>query len=87
LPLDEARLTRKAFIEAMHRQGVGVGISYEALHLASAFREHGCAEGRFPVSERIARETVTLPLYPEMNAGDVERVCSAMSAVLRGDAR
>jgi dTDP-4-amino-4,6-dideoxygalactose transaminase len=87
LPVGRAGLDRKAFIEAMHAQGVGVGISYEALHLATAFRELGYAGGRFPVSERIARETVTLPLYPEMNAGDVERVCNAMSAVLRGDAR
>jgi dTDP-4-amino-4,6-dideoxygalactose transaminase len=37
----------------------------------------------FPVSERIARETVTLPLFPEMRETDVERVCQSMKHVMR----
>jgi dTDP-4-amino-4,6-dideoxygalactose transaminase len=37
----------------------------------------------FPVSERIARETVTLPLFPEMRGTDVERVCESMKRVMR----
>lgn len=87
LPLAEARLERKAFIDAMHREGIGIGVSYEALHLTTHFRALGHAEGRFPVAERIARETVTLPLHPEMTAGDVERTCAAMARVLRGGGR
>lgn len=87
LPLAEARLERKAFIDAMHREGIGIGISYEALHLTTYFRARGHAQGRFPVAERIARETVTLPLHPEMTTGDVERACAAMARVLRGGVR
>ena len=87
LPIEESGVTRKAFVEAMHAQGIGVGISYEALHLTTHFRRSGFREGQFPVSERIARETVTLPLFPEMNVGDVERVCKAMTAILHGRKR
>jgi dTDP-4-amino-4,6-dideoxygalactose transaminase len=87
LPLAEAGIERKAFIDAMHRDGIGIGVSYEALHLSKYFRARGFAEGRFPVAERIARETVTLPLYPEMGVGDVERACQAMGRALRGAAR
>jgi dTDP-4-amino-4,6-dideoxygalactose transaminase len=83
LPLDEAGVTRKGFIDAMRKEGVGIGISYEAIHLTTFFRNKGFREGRFPVSERIARETVTLPLFPEMQESDVERVCEAMRRVLR----
>ncbi len=83
LPLDATRTTRKQFMEAMQEEGIGTGISYEAIHLTSHFRAKGFAEGRFPVSERIARETVTLPLYPEMRESDVERVCETMKRVLR----
>ena len=83
LPLDAARTTRKQFIDAMHKEGIGIGISYEAIHLTSYFRGKGFAEGRFPVSERIARETVTLPLFPEMSEADVERVCASAGRVLR----
>ena len=35
------------------------------------------------MSERIARETVTLPLFPEMRETDVQRVCESMKRVLR----
>jgi dTDP-4-amino-4,6-dideoxygalactose transaminase len=84
LPLAQVKCTRKEFIDAMHASGIGVGISYEALHLATWARKRGYATGQFPVSERIARETVTLPLYPEMTPGDVERVCEAMRLALRG---
>jgi hypothetical protein len=83
LPLGEARTTRKQFMEAMHRHGIGTGISYEAIHLTSLFRRKGFREGQFPVSERIARETVTLPLFVEMTEADVARVCDSLRAVLR----
>ena len=83
LPLDATGTSRKQFVEAMHREGVGIGISYEAIHLTSYFRAKGFREGQFPVSERIARETVTLPLFPELAESDVERVCAAMARVLR----
>ncbi len=83
LPLDSMALTRKQFIDAMQREAIGVGISYEAIHLTTLFRARGFREGQFPVSERIARETVTLPLFPEMTAGDVERVCAAVRRTIR----
>jgi len=83
LPLAEARITRKQFVESMHQQGIGIGISYEAIHLTSLFRAKGFREGQFPVSERIARETVTLPLFVEMSEPDVDRVCEALRGALR----
>jgi dTDP-4-amino-4,6-dideoxygalactose transaminase len=84
LPLDGAGIpSRKDFIDRMHREGIGIGISYEANHLTTLFRGKGSREGQFPVSERIARETVTLPLFPEMRDSDVERVCESMDRVLR----
>jgi dTDP-4-amino-4,6-dideoxygalactose transaminase len=84
LPLGEARLTRRQFMDAMQKEGIGTGISYEAIHLTTLFRNKGFREGMFPNSERISRETVTLPLFPEMRETDVERVCASMKRVLRG---
>jgi hypothetical protein len=83
LPLGEMAITRRQFTEAMQREGIGIGLSYEAIHLTSYYRARGWREGQFPVSERIGRETVTLPLFPEMTAGDVERVCECARRVVR----
>ena len=83
LPLQALRSSRKAFMDAMHKEGIGTGVSYEAIHLTTLFRNQGFREGMFPVSERIARETITLPLFPEMRETDVERVCESMKRVMR----
>ncbi len=87
LPLGRMRFTRKQFIDAMHARGIGIGISYEALHLSTLCRRFGYHEGDFPNAERIARETITLPLLPTMTPADVERVCAAAAAVIAQSSR
>lgn len=83
LPLQRVELTRGQFIKAMHERGIGVGVHYPALHLFAAYRKLGYKEGDFPNAERIGRETVTLPLFPAMQPADVDRVCDAVSEILR----
>jgi dTDP-4-amino-4,6-dideoxygalactose transaminase len=83
LPLDRVDLTRAQFIQAMHQRGIGVGVHYPALHLFTAYRKLGYKEGVFPNAERIGRETVTLPLFPAMQPSDVDRVCDAVTDILR----
>jgi dTDP-4-amino-4,6-dideoxygalactose transaminase len=82
LPLDRLAITRKQFVDLMYARGIGVGISYEACHLATLYRRQGNRVGQFPVTERIARETVSLPLFPAMTTADVQRVCAAASSIL-----
>jgi dTDP-4-amino-4,6-dideoxygalactose transaminase len=87
LPLDRLTITRAQFRDAMQQEGIGTGISYEALHLTTLGRRHGGREGRFPNAERIARETVTLPLFAEMRDDDVDRVCDAAARILAAHRR
>jgi dTDP-4-amino-4,6-dideoxygalactose transaminase len=75
-------LDRRAFRDRLDAQGIGTGVSYEALHLCTLGRRFGGREGMFPNAERIARETVTLPLHAAMAAADVDRVCAAVAATL-----
>jgi len=82
LPLDRLQVTRKALREALDAQGIGTGVSYEALHLCTLGRRYGYQEGDFPVTERIARETLTLPLHAGMTAADVDRVCAALAGIV-----
>jgi dTDP-4-amino-4,6-dideoxygalactose transaminase len=52
------------------------------MHLSSLFRGKGHREGEFPNAERIAAETVTLPLHPAITFADIERVCATMTGIL-----
>jgi dTDP-4-amino-4,6-dideoxygalactose transaminase len=82
LPLARLTITRKQFIDEMHAQQIGIGVSYEAMHLTTLFRGKGHREGEFPHAERISRETVTLPLHPGMSLTDVERVCGTLANIV-----
>ncbi|HLY52071.1 MAG TPA: DegT/DnrJ/EryC1/StrS aminotransferase family protein, partial [Steroidobacteraceae bacterium] len=84
LPLERLSISRVAFIEEMKARGIGVGVHYPAIHLFSAYRALGYAQGQFPNAERIGRETVTLPLFPAMEPADVDRVVRAVNEVLGG---
>lgn len=83
LPLERMALSRGAFIEAMRAQGIGVGVHYPAMHLFTLYRERGYAPGDLPAAEHIGARTVTLPLFPLMRDEDVDRVCAAVTRVLR----
>jgi len=75
--------TRAAFMTRLQQEyKVGSGFHYAPIHLFSIYRERGFTEGMFPVSERIGRLTVTLPLFYAMTLDDVERAVAAVKSVL-----
>ncbi len=82
LPLDRLAISRRQFRDALEAQGIGTGVSYEALHLCTLGRTFGYREGDFPNTERIARETVTLPLHASLTVADVDRVCAAAAGII-----
>ncbi|MBK5102796.1 MAG: DegT/DnrJ/EryC1/StrS aminotransferase family protein [Burkholderiales bacterium] len=87
LPLARLRIDRGGFIQAMHRRGIGVGVHYPAMHLFGLYRKLGYNPGDFPQAERIGAATVTLPLFPAMMDADVERVCTAVTEVIRENSK
>jgi dTDP-4-amino-4,6-dideoxygalactose transaminase len=82
LPLERMTIDRNGFRNAMEARGIGTGVSYEALHLCTLGRRFGGHEGQHPNAERIARETVTLPLHTGLIEADVDRVCEAAAAII-----
>ncbi|HRI92964.1 MAG TPA: DegT/DnrJ/EryC1/StrS aminotransferase family protein [Accumulibacter sp.] len=81
-PLLPAGSDRGAFIAAMKEEGIGVGVHYPPLHLFSLYRGLGFHAGQFPQAEDVGARTVTLPLFPAMSDGDVDRVCAALRRTL-----
>jgi dTDP-4-amino-4,6-dideoxygalactose transaminase len=82
LPLTQLAIDRRQFRDALEARGIGTGVSYEALHLSTLGRKYGGREGEFPNTERISRETVTLPLHAAMIVSDVDRVAAAAAEVI-----
>jgi len=87
LPLAGMSIGRGDFIRAMANRGIGVGVHYPAIHLYTAYRRFGWRDGDLPHAERVGREIVTLPLFPAMIDGDVDRVVTAIAEVLNQHTR
>jgi dTDP-4-amino-4,6-dideoxygalactose transaminase len=68
---------RRALADA----GIDTGVHYPIpVHLQPAFAALGHRLGDFPISERLASETLSLPIFPEMTQQQVNQVCDALRA-------
>ncbi len=66
---------RDELLEEAKNAGVGVMVYYPyPLHVQPCFAELGYKEGDMPESERASRETVALPVYPELPPEHLEEV-------------
>jgi dTDP-4-amino-4,6-dideoxygalactose transaminase len=74
---------RDLVLKQLHEAGVGAGIHYPTpVHLTAAFGSLGYAEGAFPVTERVAGEILSLPLFAEITAEQQEYVVAALAKAL-----
>jgi len=74
---------RDDLIAKLAADNIGTGIHYPIpLHLQKAYAHLGHKEGDFPVSERLAREIVSLPMYPSLTEEQQHRVCERIRQIL-----
>jgi dTDP-3-amino-3,4,6-trideoxy-alpha-D-glucose transaminase len=72
---------RDALREHLDAHGIGNAVHYPfPIHRTEAYAELGMSAGSLPVSERLAEEILTLPLFPTMSDQDVSRIVDAVRA-------
>ncbi|UED87204.1 DegT/DnrJ/EryC1/StrS family aminotransferase [Streptomyces profundus] len=76
---------RDDIIEALKRFDISLNISYPwPVHTMSGFADLGYREGSLPVTERLAKEIFSLPMYPSLPTDTQDKVIGALRDVLSG---
>jgi len=71
---------RDALADALSASGIGTAVHYRSVPpFNSAFTRGGARVGSFPVAELHAAQALSLPLYPQLSAEEVERVVDRVS--------
>ena len=66
---------RDALAATLKEQGVPTAIYYPIpMHLQAAYREYGEGEGSCPVSEKLAKRVLSLPMHPYLDDATIERI-------------
>ncbi|MFF3857260.1 DegT/DnrJ/EryC1/StrS family aminotransferase [Micromonospora sp. NPDC002575] len=74
---------RDEIIERLKQYGILLNISYPwPVHTMRGFAKLQYAEGSLPVTERLAREIFSLPMYPSLSQDLQDKVISAVREVL-----
>jgi len=78
---------RDQLITYLSKFNIGTGIHYPIpLHLQKAYSMLNCREGDFPVTERVARQALSLPMYPQIKAEQQRTVADRITSFVSGGA-
>ena len=79
---------RDAWRARLQEMSIQTGVHYPIpVHLQPAYRNLGYGAGDFPVAEAVAREVLSLPMFPEMTDAQVDEVSSVVRAGLPAGVR
>lgn len=77
---------RDAAVEYLKAHNIEAGIHYPVpLHLQPVYKNLGYHKGDFPETERAAGEILSLPIYPELTHGQMERVVDTLREFYRNN--
>lgn len=66
-------------------KGVATGLHYPLpLHMQKAYEHLGYRDGDFPVTEKVARNLLSLPMFPELTRAQIEYVAQSIKEWLEG---
>lgn len=70
---------RDDLVKFLTEKGVGTSIYYpKPLHLQKCFEYLGYKEGDFPVTEKMCKKILALPIYPELKNEEAEYICACI---------
>jgi dTDP-4-amino-4,6-dideoxygalactose transaminase len=73
-------ISRKQVVDSLMKDGIQTSIHYRPIHTFSAYKAYS-NESQIPLTSYIGDHCLTLPLYPGMTTGEVEKCIFALEKV------
>lgn len=80
---DIVKLSKKEIFARLVEEGLRLQVHYIPVHTQPYYQKLGFKEGDYPKAEHYYAQTLSLPLYPELNASDVKHIVSVVKRVVQ----
>jgi dTDP-4-amino-4,6-dideoxygalactose transaminase len=82
---ESCRLERQQIQEKLLEVGIQTGIHYPIpCHLQPAYTYLGYQQGDFPQAEKLAKQILSLPMYPGLSSSQIKEVVGEIAATISG---
>jgi len=82
LVLSKLTADRDGFVDALMERGIGVSVHFIPLHIMPYYRNtYGLKERDYPSALQCYLETISLPIYPDLEDERVQRVIAAIKEI------
>jgi len=79
---------RDALRQFLDERNIATGLHYPLpLHLQRAYHHLGYSKGDFPIAEKVAKEVVSLPMYPELTCEQMDYIAKTIQKFLEREER
>ena len=75
-------LERDDLYKYMLNNNIGCNVHYSPIHLHPYYKNQGWKEGDLPISEKTAKEILTLPLYPSLEEYNIINIVNLLKKYL-----
>ena len=74
---------RDRVLQKLRESGIGCRNYFTPIHLQPFYREmFGYKEGDFPITEGVARSTIALPFYGDLEEKKIDYICAILRDIL-----
>lgn len=72
---------RNKLLKYLNNKKIGSGVHYESpIHLQKAYKFLGYKKGNLPVTEKLSKQIISLPVFPELTNKEIEYIVKTINA-------
>jgi len=83
LDINNLKISRDEFMNALQKENIGTGVHYISLHLQPYYKElFGFRENDFPNAKYISDRTISIPFSAKLTKNDIQDVIDAVTKII-----